>query len=203
MSDSERLIECARQGDRSAVDHLFALHRERLRAMVALRLDRRLAGRVDPSDVVQDAMTEASRRLTEYLSRDDYPFYPWLRRIAWDRLIQLHRVHVLASKRSVDREARPTVELSDASVCYLADHLQGSIASPSQLVVQEESRQAVRRALEQLDENDREIILLRHVEQMPTKEIAAMFGVSYDALRSRYRRALEQLHALLSESRNA
>ena len=102
--DNDELLERAGRGDAQARADLLARHRERLRRMVALRMDRRLSPRVDPSDVVQDALAEAHRQLPDYLLERPLPFYPWLRQIAWDRLVQQHRRHLHAGRRSVRRE---------------------------------------------------------------------------------------------------
>src|SRR5262245_860351 len=98
------LLNRAATGDQAAADRLLALHRDRLRAMISIRLDRRLSARIDPSDVLQDAFAEAHQKLPEYLRTQPIPFYPWLRRIAWERIIQLHRQHVLAQARAITRE---------------------------------------------------------------------------------------------------
>src|SRR4051812_8316766 len=99
--ETEQLIEQARRGDEAARQALLARHRSRLRQMVAVRMDGRLAARVDPSDIVQDALAEAHRTMDDYLRRRPLPFYPWLRRLAWERLVQLHRQHVEAGRRSL------------------------------------------------------------------------------------------------------
>src|SRR4029077_10691431 len=102
--DTEELLQRAGAGDRAARQQLLARHRGRLRQMVALRIDRRLAARVDPSDVVQEALADAAQSLSDYLKTRPLPFSPWLRRFAWERLLQLHRYHLQAQRRSVDRE---------------------------------------------------------------------------------------------------
>src|SRR3954449_6327982 len=103
--DTDQLLASASQGDATARNRLLERHRPRLKRMVAVRLDRRLAARVDPSDVVQEALAEAARLLPGYLQERPVSFYPWLRRLAWERLVKLHRRHVAAGKRSVAREA--------------------------------------------------------------------------------------------------
>ena len=102
--DTEELVERAGLGDEGARQELFVRHRDRLRRMVAVRMDRRLAPRVDPSDVVQEALAEAHEAMSDYLRDRPLPFYPWLRQFAWERLLKLHRHHVDARRRSVDRE---------------------------------------------------------------------------------------------------
>src|SRR5438477_6125508 len=117
---TEALIRDAAGGDERARQRLLDLHRRRLRRMVALRLDRRLAARLDPSDVVQEALADAAGKLTDYLRRRPLPFYPWLRRLAWERLVALHRRHVRAGCRSVAREEPGGLALPDESAVALA-----------------------------------------------------------------------------------
>src|SRR5213593_3260301 len=102
--DTDVLIDRARGGDGAARQQLLVWHRDRLRRMITVRMDRRLAARVDPSDVVQEVLADAAQELSDYLRRRPLPFYPWLRQLAWDRLVELHRRHVRARKRSVTRE---------------------------------------------------------------------------------------------------
>src|SRR5947208_13646251 len=113
--DTDVLVDRAASGDGSARQQLLVRHRGRLRQMVAVRLDPRLAARVDPSDVVQEALADAARKLDGYLRDRPLPFYPWLRRLAWERIVLLHRRHVRSQRRSVTREERP-MELPDGSV---------------------------------------------------------------------------------------
>src|SRR5437870_763694 len=129
--DTDELLDLASQGDEGARQDLLARHRQRLRQMVAVRMDRRLAARVDPSDVVQEALIEADRRLSDYLRDRPMPFYPWLREMAWERLVALHRRHIAARRRSVNREELPGAELSDESAVELARHLVNHGSSPS------------------------------------------------------------------------
>jgi RNA polymerase sigma-70 factor (ECF subfamily) len=118
--DTEELVDRASAGDQEARQQLLGRHRKRLREMVALRMDRRLIARVDPSDVVQEALTEAFQQLPNYLRNRPLPFYPWLRQLAWERLIGLHRRHLHAQKRSVRREDRDYLALPDESALHLA-----------------------------------------------------------------------------------
>jgi RNA polymerase sigma-70 factor (ECF subfamily) len=121
--DTEELIEQASRGDATALPHLLVRHRGRLRKMVAVRLDRRLAARVDPSDVVQEALAEATQHFAEYLRTRPLPFSAWLRQFAWQRLVKLHRHHIRAQKRSVSREEALSMPLPDDSVVRLARRL--------------------------------------------------------------------------------
>ncbi len=196
-SDHGALLDRASHGDPAAREQLLALHRERLRRMVALRMDPRLSARLDASDVVQDALAEAHRQLPEYLQERPLPFYPWLRQIAWNRLIDLHRRHVLAQRRSVNREEAPAFGLPDESALALADCLLGSSTSPSARVRREEERDQVQQALLRLNERDREVLVLRYLEKLSTSEIASVLGIREGAVKVRHLRALERMRNLM------
>src|SRR5436305_15131764 len=146
------LLDRAAEGDVAARAELLTRHRGRLRQMVAVHLDRRVAARVDPSDVVQDALLDAAQELPEYLVRRPIPFYPWLRQLAWERLVELHRRHVQAKKRSVVREESLDLGLSGQSVQALAKRLLTRGESPSANLQKKELRARVRAALEAVDE---------------------------------------------------
>jgi RNA polymerase sigma-70 factor (ECF subfamily) len=197
--DTDQLLQQASEGDRLARGRLLARHRDRLRRMVAYHLDRRLAARVDPSDVVQEALAEADRQLDDYLQHRPLPFYPWLRQRAWDRLVELHRRHVRAGKRSVQREEAGVLDLPDESAVELASRLLDLSASPSQRLVLSEMRQRVREALARLPSQDREVLELRHLEQLSTRDTAAVLGISEGAAKTRHLRALQRLRRLLGE----
>ncbi len=195
--DTDWLVEQARGGDAEARTGLMERHRARLRQMVSLRLDPRLAARVDPSDVVQEALAAAYPRLDDYLRDHPLPFYPWLRQFAWDCLVQLHRRHVTARRRSVTREENSTPGLSNESVLKLSQRLMSRGSSPSNHVIRQELRDRLQAALAKLAPNDREILVMRNLEQMPAVEIAAVLGVKEGTVRVRHLRALERLRALL------
>lgn len=198
MSNSRsetELLTLARRGDADAADRLLVHNRDRLKRMVCARMDTRLAARLDPSDVVQEALMEASRRLPAFLDKNDDMFYPWLRAIAWERLVQLNRKHLGARKRSVHREIG--LPLPDASSNEVSQQLVASISTASAVAVRRELQHRVRRHLETLPKRDKEILLLRHLEQLPMKEVAAIIGVSLGAAQSRYCRAIERLHNLV------
>ncbi len=167
--------------------------------MVAVHLDRRLRPRVDPSDVVQEALADAAEKLSDYARRRPLPFYPWLRQIAWDRLIDLHRRHITASKRSVKREDPDVLRLPDESAAQLAAQLASFGSSPSERVLREELRQRVRQALERLATGDREVLVLRHLEQLSSADAAAILGIGEAAFKSRHLRALQRLRTLLRD----
>jgi RNA polymerase sigma-70 factor (ECF subfamily) len=195
--DTDQLLRLARGGDPSAPGRLLARHRPRLRRLVRLRLDPRLGARVDPSDVVQEALAEAARRLDDYLRERPLPFYPWLRQIALERLLDLRRRHLRARKRSVAREEPGVLSLPEESAAELASRLIDLGSSPSRRLLREELRQRVRAALGRLPAGDREVLVLRHLEQMPVKEVAAVLGVGEGAVRMRLVRALARLRDLL------
>jgi RNA polymerase sigma-70 factor (ECF subfamily) len=196
--DTDELLRRAGAGDRSVEGELLDRYRGRLRQMVAVRVDPRLVARVDPSDVVQEALAEASRKLAQYLRDRPVAFYPWLRQIAWERLVHLHSRHIGAQKRSVMREYRGDF-VPDQSAMQLVDRLMASGTSPSRRVARDEMRQRVRRALQHLPPQYREVVILRHLEQLAFEEVAGVLGISEAATRSRYRRAMERLHNLLSD----
>ena len=177
--DTEELIALALGGDSAARQQLLMRHQKRLQRMVGLRMDRRLAARVDASDVVQEALAEAAGKLSDYLRRRPLPFYPWLRQLAWEKLIDLHRHHV-----------RTAMEL--------AARLATSPASPSRQMVQKEIQQRVRATLKLLSAGDRAVLELRHLEQLSVAETAAVLAVSQAAVKTRHVRALRRLRELLA-----
>ena len=195
---TEELLRQAAGGSESAIQQLFQRYRERLKLMVAARLDPRVAKRVDPSDVVQDVLLDAHRRLADYVAKRPIPFYPWLRQLAWDRLIEQHRRHIRAKRRTVQREDTRDVPLSDESATRLASRLVKSGHGASDNAIRNEMRVRVREALLQLSSAQREVLLMRHVEQMSTSEIAAAVGIAEGTVKSRVFRALEELRQILT-----
>lgn len=196
--DTNELLDRVSQGDSSAAAELLTGYKDRLRTMVRFRLDNRLSARVDPSDVVQDTLLEAHRRIRDYASSRAIPFYPWLRAIAWDKLIDLKRRHIVAVQRSVCREASP-LDLSSDSAMILTHRLAASVSTPSEQLIRGEINGRVREAIDWLAPKDREVIVLRHLEELPFAEIAAVCGVTEAAVYSQYRRAIEHLHRFLSQ----
>jgi RNA polymerase sigma-70 factor (ECF subfamily) len=197
LFETDALIRQAADGDRSARQQLIALHRERLRRMVAVRMDSRLASRIDASDVVQEALAEADRHLDAYFQERPLPFYPWLRQFAWQRLRHLHRHHVGARRRSVAREVPCELPLPDHSALDLARRMTASGTSPSRRLIRDEELQRVQAALSRLDPRDREVLVLRYLEGLSTEEIAAVLGIRAGAVKMRHLRALERLRGLL------
>jgi RNA polymerase sigma-70 factor, ECF subfamily len=197
-TDTDELLLSAGLGDEAARTELLARHRDRLRRMVAVRIDRRLAARVDPSDVVQEALADAALGLSSYLRDRPLPFYPWLRQVAWLRLIQLYRHHVVAQRRSVDREVPAEPPIADASAQILAAAcLAAEGPSPSRALIREELLDRVHAALAQLDPRDREVLVMRHLEGMSSAEVGAVLMINEGAVRARLVRALKRLRGLL------
>jgi RNA polymerase sigma-70 factor (ECF subfamily) len=198
-----QLIEAAARGDGGAREQLLERHRARLRHIVAVRLDRRLAARVDPSDVVQEALADASARMDEYFRTRPLPFLAWLRQFAFDRLGALRRRHVTAQRRSVVREEPISLSISDESAAQLACQLAASATSPSRRLLRDELRDQVRAALDALPERDREVLVMRHLEELDNAEIAAVLGLSEGAVRTRHVRALQKLRNQLESQGQA
>lgn len=196
--DLEDIFDRAKEGDQDAITLLMTMHCDRLRKMVVVRMHDRVASRVDPSDVIQDAMTEASKNLPGYLDGRPMPFYPWLRRFVWQRLVQLHRHHLDAQQRSVRRETAAELPLSETSSVQLAEQLICSGTSPSDGVIRKELRGQVRHALEQLSKHDHEVLVLLYLEQLSVHEASEVLGISRRAMNMRHLRALRRLKPILT-----
>jgi len=198
--DTDHLLGRASAGDAAARDELLARHRDKLKRLVAVRLDRQLAARVDPSDVVQETLADAARRLDEFLFRRPMPYYPWLRRLALDRIDKAHRRH-RAGRRAVGREVpRP---LSDQSERQLAERLLAANTDPAHAALKNEQRRHVRQLLASLPPGDREVLVLRFLERLSSAEIAAILQIKPGAVRLRLMRALERVRSNLGESFDA
>ncbi|HUG93796.1 MAG TPA: sigma-70 family RNA polymerase sigma factor [Planctomycetaceae bacterium] len=197
---TDDLLREAAAGDADAVNRLLERHREPLRRAVSLRLDRKLARRVDASDVVQDVLLEASRRLPEFLREAKMPFRIWLRQLARDRIIDMHRRHRAAGRRSIDRE-QPLAGagFGDRSSFDLAAQLVDPELTPAAASIRRELHRRFLAALDELSEEDREVILLRHVDHLGNGEVAQALGLTPPAAGMRYLRALRRLRAVLGE----
>jgi RNA polymerase sigma-70 factor (ECF subfamily) len=194
------LLSNAARGDERAARGLLEAHRDRLRRMIATRLDRRLAPRLDPSDVVQETLADAARRLPDYLRDQPMPFYAWLARLAADRLARTHRDHVVSSVRGIGREERIDGGAQDETPpAPWADRLTANDTTPGHRLVREERRLLVAGAIERMDEADREIIGLRYLDRLAFDEIAAVLEIGLSAAKMRHLRAVERLRRLLEE----
>ena len=196
---TQDLIDRVGRGDNLARHELLERYRDYLRRMVAARLDRRLAPRVDPSDVVQEALADADRRMDEYLRDRPIPFFAWLRQLASDRMIDTHRRHVLSQKRSVTRESRPN-DLPEESSLSLVGLMVANDTSPSNRLIREERREQMLAAMSDLSVRDREVLVMRHLEQLGTPEIAEALGISVGAVEARLLRALIRLRGRMKTS---
>lgn len=193
--DLKALSELMIENDRSRAEELLMKHRSRLRRMVAARLDPRLVGRIDPSDIVQEAYIEAFDKLPNYVREQPLPVYPWLRQLAANRLSDAYQKHLHAQRRSVTREIH--LGLSSASIGELAGRLVSFGSTPSRQLAQQELQQEVREALDRLSVVDREVLILRFVEQLSNQETAEVLGISPEAVGMRRIRALRKMSDLL------
>ena len=196
--NTDDLLRRAKAGDAAALGALFAHYRDRLRQMVRLRLDRRVAGRLDASDVLQEAYLDVARRFPEYAAAPAVPFYVWLRSLTGQKLIDLHRQHLGAKMRDAGQEvALYRGALPQASSASLAQQLLAGLTSPTQAAVRAEMQLKLQEALNGMDPTDREVVVLRHFEELNNVETAAVLGIEPPAARKRYLRAIRRLKALL------
>jgi len=196
--DSDTLLRRIAAGDARAVAELFAAYRDRLRLMVRLRLDRRLQGRLDPSDVLQEAYLDIAQRAPGYAANPTMSPYLWLRYLTGQRLMQLHRRHLGTQMRDAGQEVSLyRGALPQASSVSLANQLLGRLTSPTQAAVRAELQQRVQEALNALDALDREVLTLRHFEMLSNEETAAVLGIRKKAASNRYIRALRRLKEVL------
>jgi RNA polymerase sigma-70 factor (ECF subfamily) len=198
-AETARLLEQARAGDNEALSALFARHRPRLRRMVELRLDRQLQARIDASDVIQEAYVEVVTRWNEYLIEPSYPLFLWLRLIVGERLLNLHHHHLGTQMRDAGRElSLYRGALPEASSAALAARLLGNQTSPTQAAERAERMIRLQEALNSLDAMDREVLALRHFEELSLAETALSLGIEESADAKRYIRALKRLKAILA-----
>lgn len=197
-SDTDRLLDRAGKGDAEAEAELLQRHRERLKRMIAVRMDSRLQQRVDPSDVVQESLAQASQRLKGYLRDRPVSFYPWLRQIAWQRLVDSQRRHLEARRRSLAVEVPLHLALPEHSSIQLANQLAVAHSSPSGRAMRQELQSRVRSLLDQLPPRDREILVLLYLEQLSPREVSEVLGITEGAANVRHVRALQRLRTELS-----
>jgi RNA polymerase sigma-70 factor (ECF subfamily) len=193
------LLQRAASGDEQAFRELLARYHDRLKRMVHLRLSRRLQGRIDDSDVLQEAYLDVYRRLPEYVQQPGMPFYLWLRHLTGLKLAEVQRRHLGTQLRDADHEV--TLHwggLPEANSVSLAAQLLGKLTMPSQAAIKAETRLYVQEALNNMDPIDREVLALMHFEQLSTNEIAAVLGLSKAGAGSRYLRAIKRLREILS-----
>src|SRR4051794_17933292 len=185
------LLDRAGQGDRTALGELLARHEARLRVLVSLRLDRRLQRRIDAADVLQDTYLEAASRFGDFLRDQPMPFYLWLRFLTVQKVHLLHRQHLGTQARDAGRELSLQQGVStENSSAILAEQLVGQHTTPSQAAIRAEQELRLQEALDRMDPLDREVLVLRHFEQLSNVETARVLGVSEGASSRRYGRAL-------------
>jgi RNA polymerase sigma-70 factor, ECF subfamily len=194
MSDDiPELLELLQRDGQQALAAEFSRHRERLRRMVDFRLDVRLRGRVSASDVLQEAYIDALKRLPHFQADPDVPFFIWLRTVTVQRLIDVHRQHLGAKGRDAAREVRlghgDSIEASSEKMAAII----GDFTSPSQAAQRAEIMENLREAIDRLDPTDREVLALRHFEELSNQEVAALLGIQTAAASKRYVRAIERL----------
>ncbi|MCO6046135.1 sigma-70 family RNA polymerase sigma factor [Aeoliella sp. ICT_H6.2] len=197
-SETRRLVDLAAGGNGEAWTQLYNSHQARLRSMVAVRMDRRLRGRIDPSDVLQEACIVASKHIAEYAADPSMPFYLWLRWITGQRLLDQHRRHLGAQARGVNRElSLYHGAFPEATTADLAAHLLGRLSTPSSGAMRIEQKIRLQEALNSLEPIDREILALRHFEELSNGEAAQVLGLDKSAASKRYARALVRLKDVL------
>lgn len=194
------LVQQAVGGNQRAVEELFSRFRARLKRMVHLRLSRRLQGRVDDSDVIQEAYLDVARKLPEYAADPQMPFFLWLRNLVGLKLTEVHRRHLGTQMRDADQEVSlHRGALPEANSMSLAAHLLGTMTTASEAAIKAETRLFVQEALNSMDPIDREILALKHFEQLSTSEIGQVLGLSKAGAGSRYLRAIKRLRAVVAQ----
>ncbi len=197
--NTQQLLANAREGDGNAVNQLLERHRNAVRRMIDLRMDQVLKRRVDASDIVQEVMIEANRRLNDYLANPVMPFHLWLRQMAKDRLIDAHRRHRGAARRSMDREQPLATAASNESSLDLVAQLRDDQLTPAAAATWNELERRFQAACDQLYTQDHEVVLMRHSEHLSTGEAAAALDLTPQAASMRYLRAMRRLRELMMD----
>lgn len=196
QSESALLQQLA-AGDESVLGDLFALHRDRLWRMVRFRLDRRLTGRIDADDILQEAYVAAARGISRYV-HNGQSFYVWLRSVVMQTMVDLHRHHLGAQKRDIRREQTKRPAYPEETSVSMIRHLVGKVSTPSQVAVNAESLRQLEEALEQMDPIDQEVLALRHFEELTNIEVSELLGIEQKAASIRYGRAIARLKNVLA-----
>ena len=201
--DDLDLLRSARNGDRNALNEVLVKHRDRLKRMIAVRMNQKLNGRLDASDVIQDTYAEAARVLDRFLENPNMPVFLWLRHLAGEQLIQAHRRHLGAQMRDANRDQPIYGGAPMATSQSMAIQLAAVVESPSKAAVRNETNDLLINALDEMNDIDREILTLRHFEHLSSRETADVLGMSYEAVKKRYIRALGKLQLILSKSHDS
>ncbi|MEM7261567.1 MAG: sigma-70 family RNA polymerase sigma factor [Planctomycetota bacterium] len=205
MSETERdntesLVDRLREGDEDALGPLFSVYRQHLHRMFHFRIDRRLRSRVDPSDVIQETYLDAAQRLRHFVAKPELSFLAWLRMVAGQRLIEVHRQHLGAQQRDARLEvSRRESTTPDATSVSIVRHLLGDLTSPSENAMRDELAERLQGILDSMDPMDREVIALRHFEELSNGEVADVLAIDKSAASKRYVRALRRLREIFAE----
>lgn len=199
-TETEAMLARAAAGDAAAWGALLSPHQERLARMVAFRMDPRLRGRVDAADVVQDAFVEAAAHRAEYFAAPALPLFVWLRGVTTNKLLEVHRHHLGTRMRDAKRErSLDAPRTSDDTSAALCAHLTAGLTRPSVAAVRGEVKTRLAQALDEMDPTDREVLALRHFEQLSNAEAAQVLGIQERAAAKRYLRALQRLKEILAD----
>lgn len=193
-------IERLRAEPQAQFARLYSEFKERLKRIIHFRLDYRVAGRVSDSDILQECFVRASKRLEKFLKKPDYPFFVWLRMQANQQVADIHRKHLMAEKRDARKEINLNAKQqgSNQTSMQLAAHLVAQMTSPSRLLQRSEEIAALESSLNEMNETDREVIALRHFEELSSQETAQVLGIEPAAASKRYVRALKRLQEIMS-----
>ena len=196
--DNLAVLERLRAGDEEALADAFFEYRDRLRRLISFRLDRRLYGRVDADDILQEAFLDATRRIEHFFEDSSQSLFIWLRLIVCQTMIGVHRRHLGTKMRDVTREISfHHAEYPQATSVSLANHVADSISTPSHIAMRDEARLQLETAIQQMSEIDQEILALRHFEELTNKEVAEVLGIEVKAASIRYVRALKRLQEIM------
>ena len=197
--DENDLIQKAQNGDLEALAQVFEINRERLKRMIRMRMSERVRPRVAVSDVLQEAYVDLAQQLGNYAKDPKLPFFLWMRRVTGLRLAKVHRQHLGQQIRDANRDRRLDVAMPDASAVYMANQLAGQFTTVSEKAMRNENELRMQAAIEQVSETDREILAMRHVEQLTNSEIAVLLEISESAATNRYVRAIRKLKDAMGE----
>jgi len=200
-NEDQKLDELVREGDQQALAQLFDRNRKRLRQIIATRLDARLRGRVDPSDVLQEAFVDLAKRLPNFASRIEHmSIFVWMRLVATERVLATHREHLAAKKRDARREQKFRVNKNSATSMCLAENMLANFSSPDDHIERKELQRILMETLDSMEQVDQEIILMRAFEDLSNGEAAESLGISANGASNRYVRAMSRLHKELKST---
>ena len=201
LPEQPEIIEQLRANREEALAEMYQLVQERLRRVIDFRLDYRLAGRVSNSDVLQETYVRAAQRIDSYLQKPDMPFFVWLRLEANQRLQEIHRFHFGAEKRDIRREVKLKNNNQDQgnTSVQLAAHSVAQMTSASGVFQKAQQIDALEKTLSEMNDTDREVIALRHFEELSNIETAKVLGIAPEAASKRYIRALKRLKEIMQQ----